>query len=175
MKIFPSDRVELISSLSKEEVEKKLRENIQPKRGIELRLTRPKNQKAFEGTLFGDSFQIQRVIHGRNSFLPQINGTLKEGANGTKILMDLKIHGFVIVFLAFWLGGVGLTLIGAIYAMVTQGVKPVFVVVPLVMFAFGVGLAYFGFNTEKEKSISELKKIVDGRTRNKTFANTVYD
>ena len=175
MKIIPSDRIEIISPLSKTEVEKRLRENIQPKRGIELRLSRPKNQKIFEGTLFGDNFQIQRVINGKNSFLPQIKGTINDSANGTKILMDLKVHGFVIGFMAFWLGGVGLALVGTIYGIVTQGTNPLFAIAPLIMFAFGIGLAYFGFNSEKEKSISEMKRIVDGRTRDNTFANTVYN
>ena len=171
MKIIPSDRIEIISHLSKTEVEKRRRENIQPKRGLELRLIRPKNQKAFEGTLFGNNFQVQRVINGKNSFLPQIKGTFNESTNGTKILMDLKIHGFVIGFMAFWLGGVVLALVGTIYGIVTQGTNPLFAIAPLIMFAFGIGLAYFGFNSEKEKSISEMKRIVDGRTRNNTFAN----
>ena len=175
MKIIPSDRIEIISPLSKTEVEKRLRENIQPKRGIKLRLTRPKNQKAFEGSLFGNSFQIQRVINGKNSFLPQIKGTINESAHGTKILMDLKIQGFVIGFLALWLGGIGVVMVGTIYGIVTQGTNPLFVIAPLIMFAFGIGLAYFGFNSEKEKSISEMERIVDGRARNNTFANTVYN
>ncbi|KPM32568.1 Hypothetical protein I595_986 [Croceitalea dokdonensis DOKDO 023] len=138
-----------------------------------LRLGRPANQKSFEGTLFGNNFQIQPVIKGKNSFSPQIKGTITDSANGTTILMDLKIHRFVIVFMAFWLGGVGLGFVGTIYGILRQETNPLFAVVPLVMLAFGIGLAFFGFNSEKEKSIAKIKQIVDGKTRNNKFANSV--
>lgn len=87
--------------------------------------------------------------------------------------MDLKIHRFVIVFMAFWLGGVGLGLVGTIYGILRQETNPLFAVVPLVMLAFGIGLAFFGFNSEKEKSIAKIKQMVAGKTRNNKFTNRV--
>jgi len=171
IKIIPSDHIEISTSLSKTEVNKKLQKNIQAKRAFEFRLTPPKNQKFFEGKLEGNNFQIQRIISGRNSFVPQIKGSFKESVTGTKITMDLKIHGFVIAFMALWLSGVGLALLGILYGVITQGIDPLLAIGPIIMFAFGIGLVHFGYKLEKEKSISVLKKLVEGQILNNTFSN----
>ncbi len=175
MKLIPSDQIDILSPHTKAEVEYRLKENIQPKRGIELRLTKPKNQKAFEGVLTQNGFQIQRVITGKNSFLPQIEGTIQEGMNGTKIQIDLTIHRFVIVFMTIWLVMIGFSLIGTIYGIITQDTNPMFAFVPLIMIAFGIGMVHFGYGSEKKKSVDELKRILDGRLRDNRFANTVYN
>ena len=175
MKLIPSDKIEIISPYSKSELEGRLKENIQPKRGIELRLSKPKNQKTFEGILTQSGFKIQRVITGKNSFLPQIEGTIQEGLNGTKIKIDLTIHRFVVVFMAIWLGLIGFFLIGTIYGIITQDTNPMLAFMPLIMIAFGIGMVHFGYGSEKKKSIDELKRILDGRISDNKYANTVYN
>ena len=175
MKLIPKAKAEIISPLSKSEVENKLRENIQTTRGIGLSRSYQKNHKPFRGTMEGNTFRIQRIISGKNSFLPQIAGTVSESANGTKILMELKIHVFVVVFMTLWMGGVTLGLVAGLYGMTTQGTNPFYILGPIALLAFAFGMAYYGFNSEKEKAITELKRIVEGRTRNTQFSNTVYD
>lgn len=175
MKLIPSDQIDIISPHTKAEVEYRLKENIQPKRGIEIRLTKPKNQKAFEGVLTQNGFQIQRVINGKNSFLPQIKGTIQGGINGTKVQIDLTIHRFVIVFMTIWLSMISFFLIGTVYGIITQDTNPVFAIVPLIMIAFGIGMVHFGYSSEKQKSVDELKRILEGRIRDNSFANTVYN
>jgi len=41
------------------------------------------------------------------------------------------------------------------------------------MIGFGIGLVNYGFNSQKDKSISDLKRIINGQLKEKTFANTV--
>ncbi|WP_072403790.1 hypothetical protein [Flaviramulus basaltis] len=173
MKIIPSKEIELFTSLSKEEVEKILTNNIQAKKGIEFKLNRPTNQKSFEGSFSKDRFDIQRVINYRNSFRPQITGKIVHRNGGTKIIAELKMHGFIIAFMIFWLGGVSLASIGAIYSMITNGVDGFYSVIPIIMLLFGGSIVYFGFKYEADKSINELKRIFKAKLKNKTFANTV--
>lgn len=165
MKLIPSVNIELLTSFSKEEVENILMENIGPKRGIELRFSKTKIEKPFEGYFANGQFEMQRAINYKNSFLPQIKGTISESMNGTKVMAKLQMHGFVVAFMVVWLGGVSLALIGSIYGIVTQEANPVVAIIPLIMLAFGSGLVYFGFNTEKEKSIAELKRILKARIK----------
>tara|TARA_A100000171_G_C2106164_1_gene132431 strand:- start:588 stop:1109 length:522 start_codon:yes stop_codon:yes gene_type:complete len=171
MKIIPSEKIELTTGLSNQEVRKILRDNIRPKRGFRIGFNRPKDDKLFEGFFERDRFEIQRIIKGKNSFIPQIKGRIQTDINGTKLIADLKIHGFVIVFMTFWLVFVFLALIATIVGISTQGTNPLALIVPLIMMAFGIGLVHYGFNSEKDKSINDLNRILNARIKEKTFAN----
>ncbi|WP_233269891.1 hypothetical protein [Polaribacter sp. L3A8] len=119
----------------------------------------------FEADFEQDSFKIQRIITGRNSFLPQIKGQILPSINGTRLVADLKIHSSVIVFMLFWLTFVGFAFITGIIGVINQGINPLFLIVPLIMIGFGIGLINYGFNSQKEKSINDLKKILNGHTK----------
>ncbi|WP_428740472.1 hypothetical protein [Tenacibaculum sp.] len=160
MKIIPSEKVEFKTTLSVTEVDNKLRENIQPKRGGRLGFSKKEKDKVFEGNHTNRKFEIQRVIYHRNSFLPQIKGSYQSTVNGTKVIAELKLHGFVVVFMIFWLSGVSLALIATIIGIITQETNPIAIIIPLIMLAFGFGLSHYGFYMEKEKSINELKKVL---------------
>lgn len=167
LKIIPSNKVEIITTLSNQEVRKILTENIQPKKGFTFSFYKSKEHKLFEGVFDSDKFEIQRVITGRNSFLPQIKGYIRPNSNGTKLIADLKLHTFVIVFMSFWLSGVSFGLIVTIIGILKQGTNPFLVVFPLIMLAFGIGLVHYGFNSEEEKSINDLKRILSGEIKEK--------
>lgn len=161
MKLIPALYVEFRSSLPKDEVVRILQENLRPKKGIEIRMTRPKNDKIFEGYLHNDRFEFQRVIRGRNSFRPQISGRLHEKTSGTLLIAEFKLHLFVLLFMCMWLGFVSLAVVGSIFGVVYGEADSIALVIPTLMLAFGIGMVYFGFTMEKEKSISELKRLLN--------------
>ncbi|WP_417199799.1 hypothetical protein [Bizionia sp.] len=165
MRIIPSGKIEITTLLSNQEVRKILEENIRPKKVLTIGFNKPKDNKLFEGFFNQDKFEIQRIITGKNSFLPQIKGQIQPYINGTKIVADLKINTFVIVFMTFWLGGISLAFIGTIIGILKQGTNPFFAIVPLIMVGFGVGLVHYGFNSEREKSINDLKRILNGQIK----------
>lgn len=165
MKLIPSVDIELLTSFSKEEVESILMNNIGPKRGIELRFSKAKIEKPFEGYFENGEFEMQRAINYKNSFLPQIKGTVSESMSGTTVMAKLQLHDFVVAFMVVWLGGVSLALLGSIYAIISHEANPSVTIIPLIMLAFGIALVYFGFNSEKEKSINELKRILKARIK----------
>ncbi|AFU69680.1 hypothetical protein P700755_002989 [Psychroflexus torquis ATCC 700755] len=164
MKIIPSDKIEILTTLSNPEVRKILTENIRAKKGLTIGFNKPKENKLFEGIFEQDRFEIQRIITGRNSFLPQIKGQIQSNINGTKLIANLKVNTFVIVFMIFWLTFIGFAFVMGIIGVVNQGTNPFLLIFPLIMIAFGIGLVHYGFNSEKEKSINDLKRILNGQT-----------
>lgn len=95
------------------------------------------------------------MINYRNSFLPQIKGTIQKGNYGTQIEVTMKLHVFVFVFLLFWCGFVMFFLISL--CLVQQKIS-VFFLVPVGMLLFVYALTMFGFKTESKESKEFLKK-----------------
>ncbi|HZH86580.1 MAG TPA: hypothetical protein VFD77_04635 [Brumimicrobium sp.] len=163
MKIIPFERVELKSPLPIQEVSDLLYQSIRPKRDIitNFSFRSSKNDKVFEGVILDDKFKIQRIINMRNSFLPQITGEIYADKNGTKLMADLKIHKFVLVFMIFWLSVVFIAFVMISIGVYFDASNPFALLIPLVMFIFGIGLIHFGFNMERENSINDLKRVIN--------------
>ena len=60
------------------------------------------NHLPYEGTLSETGFQISRIIHHRNSFLPVIRGRFEPSPSGTSVRITMRLHPYVIAFLGFW-------------------------------------------------------------------------
>lgn len=135
-------------------------ENIRITSGMKFGFHKPRDNKLFEGVYEQDKFKIQRLVSGRNSFLPQIKGQIRSNGSGTKLIADLKVKMAVLVFMFFWLGFVFIAFLFTIVGIYEQGTNIFFVMVPVVMIAFGIGLPHVGFNMEEEKSIYDLKRIL---------------
>lgn len=170
MKFNPSVTIELTTLLSLEEVRKVLLENIQPKQIKTFSFSPQKNHKSFEGYFHQDHFQIQRIIKGRNSFLPQINGHIAPHINGTKLIAELKLPSFVLVFMTLWVGAISIGFILSVFGSFSHDKDSSFIIIPLLMVVFGISMAYFAFTTEKNKAISELKKILKAETEQDAFS-----
>lgn len=160
MKIISSQIIEFTTELSIQEVRDVLREHIQPKKGFSIGSPKQRNRKIFEGFVESDQFQIQKVSDRNNSFLPQIHGQITTDLNTTKIVMDFKIHQFVLAFVFLWIGLVFMALITVIIGVATQGVNPLLALIPLIMIVFAISITHYGFNSGKENAIRSLKKII---------------
>ena len=160
MKILPIEKLTLITELSKSKVIEELNLNIRPKQNFGFGNKNVESGKKFEGNIFGDNFNVTRIINYKNSFLPEINGKIIEKLNGTEIEVELKPTGFVMGFMILWFGGVSFgfiaTLIGAII-----GEGPIYAcIIPLFMLLMGFGMSKFGFSTESEKSKKDIIEIL---------------
>ena len=165
MNIFPSDRIEILTTLSKKEVRKILMENIRPKKGLKIEFNKPQEKELFEGNITEDRFEIQRIVTGRKSFLPKIKGHIQSNLNGSKLVLDLRVRTLVFVFMIFWLGFVGFAFIIGILGVIYQEKNPIFLILPLIMIGFGIGLLHFGYNSQKGDSINDLKGIINGELK----------
>ena len=111
MKILPNEKLTLLTELSKSKAIEILNLSIRPKQNFGFGNRKIEDGKKFEGSIFGDSFNISRIINYRNSFLPEISGKINEKMNGTEIEIELKQASFVKVFMILWLGGVSFAFI----------------------------------------------------------------
>ncbi len=158
-----SEKREIRSRLSKEEAVKILLENIQPKRTMEEKFRRKKTTNFFEGTFEWDSFEIQRAINHRNSFLPKIYGSLEETISGTQVHLRFQMVPIAMVFMALWLGFVGFFLIVSLIAFNAGEAEAITLVIPSVMFLIGIGLVYFSYTYERNRAFEELKRLLKAK------------
>lgn len=104
--------------------------------------------KPYEGTIYGKTFQISRVISGRNSFIPLIEGEIYPQPFGCYININMSLHKIVLAFMIFWLWTTGSIGIFALFAwFVEPSIGPIFI--PLLgMFIFGLLLCVIPFKIE---------------------------
>lgn len=151
MKYLPFERIIYKTNLSEQEVIKRLSEFVEPKK-FSLGRT---STKEYEGLVNNDRFEINRIINYRNSFLPQIIGTIQKNNDRTQIEITMKLHVLVLVFLIVWCGFTLFFLVGVCFA--EKKISTV-LFMPILMLLFAYGLTMLGFKTESKKSKEFLRK-----------------
>ncbi len=155
MKYLPFERITYSTSFSQQEIIKRLSEVVEPKKFS----FRRKPVKDYEGSVDTNSFDISRVISYRNSFLPEIHGTIQKNNDRTEIQVTMTLNGFVYVFTIAWCLitsiSFGFLLIKGIR---DKGITLEFFI-PLLMLLFIYGLTMICFKMESQKSKEYLKQI----------------
>ncbi|MCT2406680.1 hypothetical protein NZD88_03800 [Chryseobacterium antibioticum] len=159
MKYLPFERIIYRTNLSEQEVITRLSGFVEPKK-FSFGKT---STKEYEGSVNDNSFEINRIISNRNSFLPQISGTIQKNNYGTQIGVTMKLHVFVFLFLVGWCGFAMLFLISV--CMTQQKVSGDFFG-PILMLLFVYGLTMLGFKTESKKSKEFLRKSFEAEIIN---------
>src|SRR6266540_7483414 len=103
---------------------------------------RQNNCPPFIGKVEGDAFRMYRDIRYRNSFLPQVRGSVVSTSHGSRVLITMYLHPLVALFVLFWLGTVGT---GALAALNSQNGNSGLSLIPAGMFLFGVVLTVGAF------------------------------
>ncbi|MCX6319918.1 MAG: hypothetical protein NTW29_21745 [Bacteroidetes bacterium] len=171
-KYLPFERFEITTRLSAGEVMNRISGKVVPKKKFRLFSFSSSPDKPYEGELSGDSFTISRIIDYRNSFLPVISGQVTSIAGKTRIKITMRLATPVTVFMAFWLGIVGVICLVMIFAglvhfreIFQEGISPVSFI-PFAMFAMGSFMVSYGFKTESKKSKASLLSIFEGEEAN---------
>lgn len=159
--IIPSRSLVIDTNLSVEKSIQRLQSQVEPRKL--LRWSR--NHLPFEGEVGGSDFHIRRIIHNRNSFLPQIEGTISESEKGSKINIRMTVHPIVQAFLYYWLGSVALVVAGIFAGWVFGEFREIwFGLIPLAMLGFGSFLPKLGFRLEEKKQVNMLLELFEART-----------
>jgi len=166
-KYLPFENYVLTTKLPTLEVLKRITDNIEPRQGFTISSFNRKYAKPYTGHINGLTFTMSRNINYRNSFSPIITGQIETFLGETQIKVKMRLVSFVLVFISFWLGVVGLVCIGMIIAGLSQfkqilqnGFSPA-VLIPFGMFAFGCLLTILPFKYESKTSIQFLSKLLD--------------
>lgn len=78
----------------------------------------------FEGTLADGRFRVIRLVRGRNSFRPQVDGTLVPAPGGSRIEVVMRMHPLVLGLLAVLLGAAWLVALVAASELFAAGRTP---------------------------------------------------
>jgi hypothetical protein len=103
----------------------------------------------FFGKIEGQSFRLRRDIRNRKSFLPQIRGNVQQAFPGSRIDVTMSLHPATLLFMLFWLGGVGIAAVVAFVGFMSSDTAgdPVWLI-PLGMFILGIVMTLAGFIPE---------------------------
>ena len=169
VKYLPYENYVLISKLSADEVIRRLADNVEPKKSFNFFIAKKSTNKPYQGQISGNTFTISRIINYRNSFLPVITGHISAFHNETHINITMQPIIFVLIFICFWLGVVGLVCLEIIVSALSQirqilqhGFSPI-ALLPFGMFLFGCLLTIFAFKTESKKSKKFLEQLLSGQ------------
>jgi hypothetical protein len=104
------------------------------------------NEKPFVGRVEGSSFRLLRRIYHRNSYRPQIRGSVIDVPGGSDVALTMSISPVVVVFLLVWCGMVGgFASIGLRELIPSAGARHVLIMLAggIAILAIGCGLFFF--------------------------------
>ena len=161
MAVLPYRKIELYSPLPAEAVALALGNAVEPKRWLRFGA----GSRPFEGAVTQSSFDIRRIISYRNSFVPQIRGTIAPEGGGSRISITMQLHLAVAIFMTLWLSAVFLAVIASAPAVLSGRAELATALVPLGMFLFGSILTVASFSIEARKAERLLASLLDGARR----------
>lgn len=156
--LLPFETLNIATILTFSEVLERLDEVVEPPKIFRLTLFK-RPAKPYEGTITGNTFKIGRIVNGRNSFLPVIEGEIHPQAPGCSVKIRISLPKFVIIFMIYWLWTTGSIGMFALFAWwVERSVGPIFL--PLLgMFIFGWLLCLIPFRIEAKGTTKFLHTL----------------
>ena len=146
----------ITTSLSPDEVQKRIFDRVQSAR--QFSFLKNDATSPYEGSVWNDGFEIQRIINYRSSFNPVICGQIYANGNKTEIDVIMKLPTFTKVFSILWLSTVGLACLGILIGGISHlkqilksGFSPA-ILIPFGMFLFGCALVTIPFKLETRVS-----------------------
>ena len=116
---LPFDKFTIATGLTATEVLARISDNVATRDRSIFRFNDNKG-KPYIGKISSNHFEITRIIAYRNSFPPLIKGHILIYSNKTEIIIKMRPVAFVLIFMSFWLGIVGIVCIGIIIAAIAQ-------------------------------------------------------
>jgi hypothetical protein len=172
MQLLPYDSFTIQTQDSLSDVIKRLEAQIEAPKAFRSYFSR--NHAPYEGRLDSTGFDLNCIIHYRNSFLPNIRGRFESLPNRTVISVTMRLHPLVTAFLIFWFlvwygATIPIFLSGAMSGDVTF--EPLlFLGMPIVvLFTFWCAFWY-----EANRSRQELIQIINGEPLKQQTAGMVF-
>lgn len=159
MKFLPYFKLTYHSPLSENEIRNRLNCLTRAANAFRVKYYPHIKISEYHGEVRGNTFELMRAIIYRNSFLPQITGTISAEANGTKIDVKMSLHLIVMIVGAIFAGGV----IFAIITSLTVGrlLNPEGLITPFGMLAGGYAFFSIPFWLEANKAKKDLGRLFE--------------
>ena len=152
--LIPFESLTITTSLTFSEVLQRLDEVVTPPKLFRIILPfAPPPAKPYEGTISGNTFQINRIAIGRNLFFPIIKGNIDSQPFGCSIKIRMVLHKIVLGLMILWLWTTGSIGTFSLFAwFVEPSVGAIFLPI-LGMFFFGWLLCLIPFKIEAKAAI----------------------
>lgn len=166
MRYLPFENIIYETELEPEEVLKRINGIVEPKKNFRnTGLLGNNSHKPYEGNVYGNIFNINRIIRYRNAFLPRIKGTIEKGTGLTIVKVKMNLHPFVLVFMFIWCGGVVLPFSALLLLSIKNGIFDPAILILLLMLLLGCGLTIAGFKYESIKSKHYLAELFEAEIK----------
>ncbi len=139
MKLFPYERLSIISSYPPIRISEIITNYIEPMRWCELFWSF--SSKPYHGTISKNNFQLWRVLHSANSFIPIVYGEIKPSDKGSVVYITIRPFWgafglMILLFLIAIVVSIGLA-INYLQVLIYGGV--------INQFGYLIGLSVIGF------------------------------
>jgi hypothetical protein len=162
MNLLPVENFCIISPLTREIAQAQLEKEIErPIYGFKRLFSRPSGT-SFTGKIANGSFKVIPAISGRNSFLPQIKGSIKPYLTGSLIYIKFKMHWVVIIFICAFCGGIGVAVISDLNKNTNHEQFEGTALIPFGMILFLIVFAIVEFKSQSLKAKNRLLEITEG-------------
>lgn len=158
MNILPYKTFTLQTAAPLAQVQQQLANHIEAPKLVRWAYAR--NHAPYQGTMSDHGFEIRRIIHHRNSFLPNVQGRFEAYPTGTTCHVTMQLHPLILAFSSVWLSvwymvALPITLFGGIPPLTGLA----FLGMPIGVFAIFLSV----FHSEAAYTQRELTKIITGR------------
>ena len=92
----PFRKYQFSTSMSTAHAAEVLQEIVEPRKTFRWQI--PSDHRYFEGSVEDDQFKINRIISGRDSFLPMIEGTFRSKDRGAVVTLNIRMAWPVMIF-----------------------------------------------------------------------------
>lgn len=155
MRFFPYEKFNIETTRTKEEIISTVRLNTNL--GKLMPFLGSRHKKLFNGMVVNDDFKIAPAIHYRNSFIPIIEGQVKQKEDGSSIDITMRLNELAKTFMIIWLSFCAMFLGIPIIAGKTFSFGNI---MPLIMFVFGFGLTHIAYRFEAKKCKKRLLEML---------------
>ena len=160
MELFVYQKSSIVSSLSPDVIQARLEGEIsRPVYGFKRLFSRSPGT-AFTGKIQNNIFAVMPTISGRNSFLPQIKGSITPYLTGSLVHVKFKIHPITVIVTIAFTGLFGSAWIADLNK--TKYSYSATNVVPFVIFLFMLLLAVIELKRQSAKALNILTEIAEG-------------
>ncbi len=115
-----------------------------------------KDRYEFVGTISDHSFRIVPTIHGRNTYLPLVIGTIQAKDESAEITITQLVHPIALAILLFFIGGFAFLALRHSDIRSVLGGLAIFTLFHILMY-------FFGFVPEAREVERRLQRLADER------------
>ena len=109
----------------------------------------PPGPEEYEGELTADGFRLNRIIRGRNSFMPYARGRITPTAGGSRVAVTLAMHPAAIAFLATWCVVFGAISLSIVTEWQSGTGRPPLYPLAGIPLAYGIATVAFSFEADR--------------------------